>query len=137
MVLSLCGVVALILKGNPGPVTLLKGSRRSHLGTTDMVKKKVVAPTLYVHQAAAVVHRNISTTADGRRLRNDTNLVNLPPVPISRPERFIPLLEPIQNAPYAFDDAHIPINPENPDDLTGVKVKVTASKRYQNSVCVS
>ena len=76
MVLSLCGMVALILKGNLGPVTLLKGSHRSHLGTTDMVKKKVVTPTLYVHQATAAVHRNISTTADGRRLCNDTNLVN-------------------------------------------------------------
>jgi hypothetical protein len=134
----LCGVVALILKGNPGPVTSLKVSRRSHLETTGMVKKKVVTPTLYVHRPPAVIHRNISTTADGRRLRNDTNLVNLPPVPTSLPERFIPLLDPIQNAPYAFDDAHIPINPENPDDLASVKVQVTArSKHYQNSVRVS
>jgi hypothetical protein len=100
-----------------------------------MVKKKVVAPTLYVHQAAPVIHRNISTTADGRRLRNDTNLVDLPPAPISLPDHFITLLEPAQNAPYAFDDAHIPINPENPTDLTGVEVNVTARcKRYQNSV---
>lgn len=102
-----------------------------------MVKKKVVVPTLYVHQAAPVVHRNISTTTDGRRLRNDTNLVQLPPAPIRAPDRFIPLLEPTQNAPYAFDDAHIPLNPENPVDLTGVKIQATVtSKRYQNSVCI-
>ena len=102
-----------------------------------MVKKKLVAPTLYVHQTAPVVHRNISTSSDGRRLRNDTNLVNLPPAPIRPPDRFIPLLEPTQNAPYMFDDAHIPINPENPVDLTGVNVQATVtSKRYQNSVCI-
>lgn len=50
-----------------------------------MVKKKVVAPALYVHQAAPVIHRNISTTADDRRLRNDTNLVDLSPAPVSPP----------------------------------------------------
>ena len=100
------------------------------------MKKKVVAPTLYVHQAAPVIHHNISTTDDGRRLRNDTNIVKLPPVLVSLPDHFILLQEPTQNAPYAFDDAHIPINPENLDDLTGVEVNITArSKRYQNSVC--
>lgn len=100
-----------------------------------MVKKKVVTPTLYVHQAVSIIHRNISTTADGRRLRNDTNLVNLPPAHTSVPDCFNPLLEPAQNAPYVFDDAHIPTNPEDPTDLTGVKVNVTAQyKRYQNSV---
>jgi hypothetical protein len=79
-----------------------------------MVKKKVVAPTLYVHQAAPVIHRNISTTADGRCLRNDTNIVNLPlPVHVSLPSHFVLLQEPTQNAPYVFDDAHIPINPKN------------------------
>jgi hypothetical protein len=100
-----------------------------------MVKKKVVLPTLYVHQGAPIVHRDISTTADGRCLRNDTNLVNLPPAPISPPEHFIPLPEPAQNAPYVFDDDHIPINPENPVDLTGVNIQVTErSKCYQNLV---
>ena len=101
-----------------------------------MVKKKVVVPTLYVHHATPVVHNNISTTADGRRLCNNTNLVDLP-TPISLPDHFIPLLEPAQNVPYAFDDAHIPINPENPVDLTGVNVNIMArSKHYQNSVSV-
>jgi hypothetical protein len=101
-----------------------------------MVKKEVVVPTLYVHHAIPVVHCNISTTADGYRLHNDTNLVDLP-TPILLPDRFIPLLEPTQNAPYAFDDAHIPINPENPVDLTGMNIYImTRCKHYQNSVSV-
>lgn len=51
------------------------------------------------------------------------------------PEQYIPFQEPTQNAPYMFDDDHIPTNPENPCDLSGVHVKVTErAKRYQNSV---
>ena len=76
-------------------------------------QEKVVAPTLYVHQATPIIHHNISTTADGCCLRNDANLVMLPHAPVSLPNHFIPLLEPTRNALYTCDDAHIPINPEN------------------------
>jgi hypothetical protein len=101
---------------------------------TSMSKRKKVPPQLYDHNASSTVHRNISITEDHRRLRVDSNLVNLPSNPPS-----IPVYAPSQGShegiPYFFDDDHIPIDTANADAIAGVNVKVKKrAKRYENSV---
>jgi hypothetical protein len=93
-----------------------------------MTKKQKQTTQLYDHNASSALHRNISVTEDGRRRRTSTNLVNLPsdPAPTSS-------YEPAQEAGYVnpFEDKRVPINTENPEDISGVKVK---AKQYENSV---
>lgn len=101
-----------------------------------MVKKLQVKPVLYIHQAAApIVHRNISTTADGRRLLNKSNPIDLPFVPAPEHEQYTPLQEPVENEPYSFDDNYIPTDHGNLENISGVRVNVTVrAVRRENSV---
>lgn len=103
-----------------------------------MTKKKQAKPALYIHQAAATpIHRNISTTNDGRRRLNNSNQIEVPFTSAPEPELYTPLQEPVENAPYSFDDDYIPTNNENLDDVSGLKINVTErAKRYQNLVRV-
>lgn len=92
-----------------------------------MTKKRKVESQLYDHNAASAVHRTLNVTNDGRRRRTTSNQVELPPIPAS--------VESIsQEDDHLLHDNHIPVDKEDPEALSGVKVKVIPAKRYENSV---
>jgi hypothetical protein len=70
-------------------------------------------------------------TQDGH-IRMSSNHISLPSVSVPTP-----LFDPTQEVTTItdpFDERHIPINPENPENISGVKVKAIPAKRYENSV---
>jgi hypothetical protein len=88
-----------------------------------MTKKRKIETQLYDHNAASAVHRSLAVTDDGRRCRTSSNQVQLTPVPNTES---VP-----EDLGHFLDDNHIPVNKEDTEALSGVKVK---TKRYENSV---
>lgn len=105
-------------------------------GLATMTKRKQTTFELYDHNVASTIHRSLSVSEDNRRFLSKSNYVNA--TAASQPSRapYIPDFQVTdENAPYANDDKHIPVNSENPEEVSGVKVKVKErAKRYQNSV---
>lgn len=91
-----------------------------------MTKKRKTQPQLYDHNTSPTVHRNLTVTDDGRRRRTASNYIDVPSI-------LVPA-DSVEEDGHRFDDNYIPVNPENPESLSGVQVKVTPAKRYENSV---
>jgi hypothetical protein len=90
-----------------------------------MTKCQKVTPQLYNHNATSAVHRNLCISEDGLRFHFTSNHIDLAANPQSGPAPYLPNFQEVdENAPYAFHDNHIPINSENPDEVSGIKIKV-------------
>lgn len=101
-----------------------------------MTKPKVKPPVLYDHNTTQTVHRNLTVTDNGRRLRTETNIIESPHIPITQPPA-APFFydEPLPNEPYFYDDDHFPACSDEPDRIDTFKVTAMhKAKRYQNSV---
>lgn len=97
-----------------------------------MSKRKKSTPQLYDHNAAAVAHRNLAISSNGRRVRTMTNMLDVVQPSV---DPYIPSLGSHESVPYAFDDEHIPLDNTNADSISGVNIKISErAKRYQNSV---
>jgi hypothetical protein len=128
-VLSICLYVHFYL-------SMVKLSSPFTFNIEDMKKKKVPF-ALYDHNEVVAVGRNLSLSESGRRRTTTTSHIDVPAIRVADLPLHLPF-EPGENESYAYDDDHIPLQPET-DNGTGVKVKVTErAKRYQNSVsCIT
>ena len=96
-----------------------------------MTKKRKTEHQLYDHNAPSAIHRSIRVTPAGH-IRQSSNHIDLPSA--SAPPPLFNLTQDVTSITDPFDERHIPVNPENPEDVSGVKVKATPAKRYENSV---